>query len=600
MPKLSLGERAGLARLLVDRGRRAAAANLLQSPMLRWRYGTPVADQLLIVPQDLRTADPSVWSEIRLGHFGLAGAVAVLDDGSPFALTPSSEAWARELHGFGWLRHLAAAQDPEAKETAVGYVLDWIDRHRSRQGVAWQAAVVGRRIMSWVSHAGLLLESLAPDSYDRIAESLGSQMVHLSAAWRNAPDGYPRLVALTALVLADLCVANHDRQLDDVEGLFSAEIDRQVLADGGHVGRNPSTVVELLLDFLPLGQCFSARRRDPPKALARAIARMLPFVRFMRLGDGTLGRFNGMGAPQIDALATVLAYDDRPRDVLAKAGASRYLRLERGGSIVLVDAGPPPPLRLAGEAHAGCLSFEMSTGSRPLLVNGGAPGLADESWRAAARATVSHNTLCLGAKSSSRLVRSRMLESLVGAAPIRLPTRVTAREGASAEGAVVEAQHDGYLRTFGLMHGRQLTLSESGDRLDGIDRLAAPGGSGRPKRDWPFSIHFHLAPAVTCTPAEEANTADLEPGDGSVWRFTAQGAEMSFEDGVFFADLSGPRRTLQLVLRAACFGRSEVRWSLARRFPAPGAEARTADRMQEPGPRAVPPPLPKVPQPVEA
>lgn len=585
MSKLSLGERAGLARLMVDRGRRAATANLLQSPLLRWRYGAPIADQLLIVPQDLRTADPSVWSEINLGHFGLAGAVAVLDEGSPFALKPPSDAWARELHGFGWLRHLDAAGSDAAKARALDFTLDWINRHRVRTGIAWEPAVTGRRLISWISHATLLLDGIPPKSYDRLAESLGAQMVHLSAAWRNSPDGYPRLVALTALVLSDLCVADHDRQLKDIEGLFAAEIERQILPDGGHVSRNAGTLVELLLDFLPLGQCFAARGREPPTALPNAIARMLPMIRYMRLGDGAIARFNGMGTPQPDALATVLAYDDRPGSILESATASRYVRLERGSTILLADAGSPPPLRLAGQAHAGCLSFEMSAGTRSILVNGGRPGPVDVQWQAAARATASHNTLCLNSKSSSRLVRNGILEAIVGAPPIRFPSKVSHKIAQHDGGLELEMQHDGYVKHADLVHRRTLFLHEAGGQLDGIDRLE-PGTRPPQTGAIPFAIHFHLAPDIACRPGAESNMADIEPGDGSVWRFAAQGAALTFEDSAYYADFSGPRRTLQLVLRAACFGKSEVRWSLTRIVEAPRQPAVEL-------PRPKPPPLPR-------
>ena len=45
-----------------------------------------------------------------------------------------------------------------------------------------------------------------------------------------------------------------------------AEIERQILPDGGHISRNPGALIELLLDLLPLRQAFrratSRRRRS--------------------------------------------------------------------------------------------------------------------------------------------------------------------------------------------------------------------------------------------------------------------------------------------------------------------------------------------------
>ncbi len=46
-----------------------------------------------------------------------------------------------------------------------------------------------------------------------------------------------------------------------------------------------------------------------------------------------------------------------------------------------------PPLELAGQACAGCLSFELSSGREPLLVNAGMPGARDASRRPAKPAT---------------------------------------------------------------------------------------------------------------------------------------------------------------------------------------------------------------------
>lgn len=72
---------------------RSGLADALTKPLRRLIEPVEALDHLLIVPQDLRTADPSFWDELEQGQFGLAGAVAMLHGRSPFAIEPPSAAW---------------------------------------------------------------------------------------------------------------------------------------------------------------------------------------------------------------------------------------------------------------------------------------------------------------------------------------------------------------------------------------------------------------------------------------------------------------------------------------------------------------------------
>ncbi len=156
-------------------------------------------------------------------------------------------------------------------------------------------------------------------------------------------------------------------------------------------------------------------------------------------------------------------------------------------------------------------------------------------------------------------MRHDLLESLVGAPPIRLPEHVRAKVTTLADASVVlEAQHDGYLRRFGVIHRRRLILAPDGLELQGFDRLGPLKGHLRLPVDLPFAVHFHVHPEVGCSAGKTAGTAELALPDGEVWIMSAAGAELSIEESVHFADLSGPRRSMQIVLRGACFGESEM------------------------------------------
>ncbi len=563
MFQLTVSDRAQLAGLAVGRARRDIVARVLGSRLLRWRYGVPTTEEVLIVPQDLRTTDSSFVDELAIGQFCLAGRVASHVSGSPFDVVPPSESWARELHGFAWLRHLRAVGTSNAIDIAQNLVSDWLSRARGRKsGTAWEPAVVGRRIISWLANATLLLDSVDQPTFDRTTDSLSSELLDLATTWRQSPDGYPRLVPLIALCYGKLCLAGHERDMGWVEGLLSTELDRQILPDGGHVSRHAGVLVELLLDLLPLRQCFLARQRPIPLALEQAIGRMLPMLRHMRLGDGSLARFNGVGVSSLATLAIVQAYEtDAP--AAPETADSGYLRLQYGPMTLICDVGGPPPIPLAGTACAGCLSFELSIGDIPVFVNGGAPAPWEWERRAASRSTACHNTLCLSNTSSSRLLENPWLEQHAHGLPIRFPARVVASRERKADSDVVDAWHDGYEKAFGLIHRRRIEMDAAGCWLAGCDRLGPRSGALRLVQDIPYAIHFHMHPKLTCVGDVNGAVMVVLP-TGDRWWFSAMGAHISIEPSIHFADLVGSASAVQIVLRGASYGESEVNWRLQR------------------------------------
>jgi uncharacterized heparinase superfamily protein len=570
-------DRIGLAVLAVERARRGAIARVRRSRLLRWRHRAPAADDLALAPPDLRPHDPSFPDELESGSFGLAGLTVKLREGSPFPVPAPTQAWARELHGFGWLRHLDAARTVDDEAVARRLVAEWIAGARRWPACCWAPDVVGRRVVSWLSHAGLILDGAARQPYAAVMLSLEDQATYLSTSWRNAPNGYPRLLALIGLTHAGLCIVGHERRADAAGRYLAAELERQVLADGGHVSRNPWVPVELLLDLLPLRQCFLARGLKPDAALAAAMDRMISMLHRLRLGDGQLARFNGMGATQRDVLATVMAYDSGSGARQEAPSPSGYARLERGATVLVVDAGAPPALDLAAEACAGCLSFELSIGSEMLLVNAGAPGPAHQRYRAASRATASHNTLVLDGQSSARLVRNESVPQPAGAAPIQHIGRVTCETGNVGGAAVLRASHDGYADRYDLIHTRTLVLDAAGGRLEGRDALDGARSELRFAWDVPFAVHFHLHPRAGARLAADGS-AELILPSGARWRLSASGAALTIEQSTHCAELLGPVGAQQVVLRTVCYGAAEVRWKLERRDAptGPGAPAGAA------------------------
>ena len=556
-------------------------------PIVHWPFSFGKADRIVIAPQDLRTSDATRASEIYAGRFAFAGKVVTCDSRSPFEMNPPSEDWAASLFGFGWLRHLRASASGITRANARALVDEWITLNSSQDPIAWRADVVARRVMSWLSQAPLVLDDADVQFYRRFLRSLMRQVRHLRHTASQARDGVPRLQAAMALSYAALCMARQQRHIRAATKRLSEEMARQILPDGGHISRNPGALVELLVDLLPLRSAFTARNLVPPPELLNAIDRMMPMLRFFRHGDGNFALFNGMGPTPTDLITTILAYDDARGTPLANAPHSGYQRLESGSTLVLMDAGCPPPMAVSQEAHAGCLSFELSVKQNRIVVNCGLPVASREGWRQVARTTAAHSTVTFNDTSSCRFIEAGPVRRMLYGTPmIAGPRQVAVTREEQGDGTILRASHNGYAEIFNVIHERLLMLSSDGRRLDGEDSFTPARGELVPAERDQFAVRFHLHPSVKANRLSDGHGAMLAMPNREVWTFSAYGDRVEIEESVYLAGPDGPRRTVQLVIYGRARNVPRVRWTFASHAAQPsgsgGARRGRADDPQLP------------------
>src|SRR5208337_4596434 len=149
----------------------------------RWMAGVPTAYHLLILPQDLRTGDPSFAVELYDGYFGLAGSAAAIGSESPFKIKPPTVPWEKDLYAFTWLRHLHAAEDQIAREKARNLTSDWIAVSNSAPALAYDSDTTSRRVIALLSHAAFILDGADPDFYDAVMRMLSRDLHNLTVIY---------------------------------------------------------------------------------------------------------------------------------------------------------------------------------------------------------------------------------------------------------------------------------------------------------------------------------------------------------------------------------------------------------------------------------
>src|ERR1051325_4070819 len=154
---VSVAQRRRISTLIMGRFVRNMMARASGGTVALSRLWPGRSDRLIIAPHDLRTADATRAAEIYAGRFVFAGKIVTCHGRSVFTLDPPSEDWEVALLGFGWLRHLRAADSAITRANARSLVDEWLVSHKQARKIAWRADVLARRVISFLSQAPLLL-----------------------------------------------------------------------------------------------------------------------------------------------------------------------------------------------------------------------------------------------------------------------------------------------------------------------------------------------------------------------------------------------------------------------------------------------------------
>ncbi len=492
------------------------------SPVHRMRLKGRFPLKLMAVPEDPIPGDAHLGRRLKSGRLfrdGYGQAIADIRLNAPEA----PESWRQWVHGWGWLRDLASDDSTTKAEAlrAEALAKAWLNRFHDYDPSAWAPAVTGRRILMAICHAPLVMPRHDDIHRSTVLNGIARWGRHLDRAAPRLPAGLARLEAAAGLLGCALMLPGGEERRRQSEALLAGTI-AELLGDGGAIAsRSPLDLARIGNLMLTLASFHHARTQPAPAFIQQALTRVRNGLGALSMGDGLPASWHG-GQPGAAEMAR-LQVD--PRNAPPPARGSGFQRLQAGQVRILIDAGPPPPARLAPLAHASTLAFTMTDGARHLIVNcGGSTGPQGEhdfppELVMGLRSTAGHSTVVLADTNSSRL-HHQGPRRLGGVEEVLVESR------ANAQGQWFEASHDGWRRRLGYLHSRRLWLAASGDDFRGEDRLQPVRRRIPRPGNQPLALasRFHLGPGVEATLTQDDRGALLQlPADDSgrraVWIF---------------------------------------------------------------------------------
>lgn len=354
----------------------------------------------------------------------------------------------RHQHWIALGRNRLLNADRACYRAFVGQLEHWLAENPPLVGVNWASMLeLAFRGLSWVWALHLFAADARHDTADGapwtvdLLLALDTQLTHVE---HNLSRYFSPNTHLTGEALA-LYVAGHAlpelaasaHRIDVGREILLAEIERQILTDGGHAELS-THYHRYTTDFYLLALLVARGAGDPAaerfEDAAHRLARYLRTIsddsgRFPPIGDDDGGQtFEVSGRPSSDASATLsvasVALDDArlaigplaeealwlcgpdavDAETIGRARAWRSTALPDSGYYVLrtsagdhlvMDAGPHGYLN-GGHAHADALSVVLTLGGTPLLVDpGAAVYTVDPVLRDRFRSSAMHNTVML-------------------------------------------------------------------------------------------------------------------------------------------------------------------------------------------------------------
>ena len=516
--------------------------------------------RLVAVPRDHVIGDRARGDALLAGRLSIGSETVNLAE-IDFAALGSTTPLAREIQGFGWLRDLAASASREkGARLAEAIAGRWLIAHGTRVDDAWAPDLWGARILHWTAYAPYILSSRDAGYRSALLNTLARGARHLDGHADKAAPGLPRITAWAGAVTAALTLQGGMTRLTRGESGLMRALSGAQYEDGGLMSRSPQEQM-LLVDRLGLvREAYFAAKQTLPDALENAAAAALAALHGVTMGDGALSSWQGGNpgdAPRLAALVEGCGLRARP---LRAARGWGYQRMSALGTVIVLDAAPPPPPRMAAAGCASTLGIEISDGAQRLVVNCGGPGaLPTDMPRTlidALRTTAAHSTLVIDDTNSTAILPDGSLGKGV--------TDVVIDRGEDNDSSRLEASHDGYLKGFGLLHQRRLSLGNDGKEVRGEDILT-PKGRRRIRESAPYTIRFHLAPGIEPTVTAAGMGAILRSPGAPAWSFRCRGAMIMVEKSLVIDPHGGPVQTLQLVVVGEITGAGgEVAWQFRR------------------------------------
>ncbi len=515
------------------------------------------------------SGDPEVGMLLTKGNYIFSRVNLDLQTDNPWLIEPPSLEVENSLHGFDWLNDLSACGNDKSQRLARDWMLLWYEIYGNGNYVSWGPEMTALRTINLFKNWRFVQKSLKLNIklYHKI---LKKTQFYLSKIQKRMPSGLAKARVLFALFILSLMYQDAKWRTVRILSQFQANIQRSIKKDYGVQSRNPEELVEffaLMSEVLIQAKNLNWNESTYFYSIISYRNNIAPIIRGLRIGNGSLIRVHGGNVGNLEVIDKYLSFSGVKGPPLRSHNMG-FERVTAGRLTLIADCSKPPKNLESFKAHASCLSFELSSGQRPIFVNCGPGGAFGSAYKRYCRSTFAHNSCTLGNLSQLEYTVFSRLGRWQKEIPDILPSVVKIERNKTLEATWLNLSHNSFETLYGFTHFRKLLLLNSGKIFTGTDsfKLTKKLRNSLDKPQY-FASYFHLHPDVELWDHPRLHTIILRLKNGEHWIFDTDFGEVRIEDSTYIGSaVASPINTKRIVvLSSELHSEAEIKWSLRRR-----------------------------------
>ena len=427
------------------------------------------------------------------------------------------------MHNFFWLNLIDRKTDHKKLKKII-YV--WMLKNsKYRQGI-WETSTLSARIISWILNIDIILNNSTFDFRKSFLNCIISQTNHLKKNIRFEKNLNKKIEILTAIILTGLVFKEYEENFDigikELESLIKVFFDNK----GFPLSRNPNDLLFFSKYLIFCREIIKDSQRYLPEFLEDIVEKNLNCIHFIKTPNDQLPLFNGATSLSLEQIKKYL---DNFKPTIKDNNFGGLFKIKHKNHFLLFDIDKPPQKKFSKSYQSGPLSFEYFLDGIKIITNSGFGCHISKKTELLSRVTACQSTLSINDTSITKFEKNEIISKIFGNS-IEDSFKTFDISSINENHLIgCSASNNGYEKSFGCIHKREIYLDKDNNYIKGIDHIFK-AKDGYPIR---YAFRFHINPDLNVVKTMSGNSALIQISKNKSLIFTINDENLEIEKSIF-------------------------------------------------------------------